>query len=60
MYHTINKTLNISQNKYGEEYMTQKIWPWMYHKINMMLNVSQINMARNVSQNKCGAKCITQ
>jgi len=32
----------------------------MYHKINMMLNVSQINMVLNISHNIYGAEYITQ
>ena len=32
----------------------------MYHKINMVLNVSQINMVLNISHNIYGAEYITQ
>jgi len=31
----------------------------MYHTINMMLNISQINMVLNLSHNIYGAECIT-
>ena len=51
MYPKINMVLNVSDIKYGAEYITKLIWCWMCHTINMALNVSH---------NKYGAECITQ
>ena len=40
MYDTIIMAPNVSDIKYGAEYITKLIWCWMCHTISVALNVS--------------------